>query len=155
MPKKPKRFPKGHAYPPHKKEVRANAEELERQESATIAWKFSALDDGGEWGWEGAAKEDWWEKIFTKLKSIDSMTWAELARATGGRNNGNNHHFVQVKDLAKQAKDRLKEKNQEDVTQLFSLRLNARTRIYGIRDGRALKLLWYDPNHTVCPVTKK
>ena len=29
----------------------------------------------------------------------------------------------------------------------FSLRLTATTRIYGIRDRRALKLLWYDPHH--------
>ena len=147
--------PKATERPTAKKEAKAKTDELERQESATIAWKFSIVDDGGMWGWEGKAKEDWWGKIFPKLKSYDSMTWAELASAAGGRSNGNNHHFVQVKDLSRKAKERLKEVNQDDVTQLFSLRLNARTRIYGIRDGRALKLLWYDPNHTVYPSTKK
>lgn len=44
---------------------------------------------------------------------------------------------------------------QDRVSDLFSLHIDGKTRIYGIRDGRALKLLWYDPDHTVYPMTKK
>ena len=75
------------------------------------------------------------------------MTWGELAKASGGRKQGNNHHFVKVEKLTKQAKDRLVELKQEDVSELFSLRLTALTRIYGVRNRRALKLLWYDKHH--------
>ena len=74
------------------------------------------------------------------------MTWAEIMRATGGRTRGNNSHFVQAEKLTRQAKARLAEVGEER-EELFSLRLTATTRIYGIRDGRALKLLWYDPYH--------
>ena len=35
----------------------------------------------------------------------------------------------------------------KDVSELFSSRLRATVRIYGFRDRRALKLLWYDPLH--------
>ena len=35
----------------------------------------------------------------------------------------------------------------EDVTELFSLRLDATKRVYGIRDRQVLKLLWFDPYH--------
>ena len=87
------------------------------------------------------------------------MTWDEIAKATGGKKKGrgNNHHFVQVEKLTKKAKDRLVELKQEDVSELFSLRLTGQTRIYGMRDRRALKLLWYDKYHgtnalAVCPV---
>lgn len=75
------------------------------------------------------------------------MTWAEIMQASGGRVRGNNSHPVRVEKLTRQAKARLAEIRQEDVSELFSLRLTAITRIYGVRDGRALKLLWYDPYH--------
>ena len=75
------------------------------------------------------------------------MTWEEITRAAGGRARGNNSHFVRTERLTKQAKKRLSEIGQEDVSELFSLRLTATTRVYGIRDRRALKLLWYDPHH--------
>ena len=75
------------------------------------------------------------------------MTWAEIMQAAGGRARGTNSHFVQVERLTRQAKDRLAEIHQDDVSELFSLRLTATVRIYGIRDRRALKLLWYDPYH--------
>ena len=75
------------------------------------------------------------------------MTWAEIMRAAGGRARGANHHFVEVGNMTKRAKARLAEIGQDDVSELFSLRLDATKRIYGIRDRRALKLLWYDPHH--------
>ena len=65
----------------------------------------------------------------------------------GGRARGNNSHFVQAGKLTRKAKARLAEIGQDDVSELFSLRLTGTTRIYGIRDRRALKLLWYDPHH--------
>ncbi|MCY4462544.1 MAG: hypothetical protein OXC26_19435 [Albidovulum sp.] len=75
------------------------------------------------------------------------MTWAEIMRASGGRASGTNSHFVAVEKLTDSAKLRLAKIMQEDVSELFSLRLSATVRIYGIRDRRALKLLWYDPHH--------
>ena len=89
----------------------------------------------------------WWNEILPKLQHFESMTWAEIMQAAGGRGRGNNSHFVQVGKLTRQAKARLTEIGQDDVSELFSLRLTGTTRIYGIRDRRALKLLWYDPHH--------
>ena len=75
------------------------------------------------------------------------MTWAAIMQASGGRARGNNNHPVQVVMLTQRAKARLAEIRQDDVSELFSLRLDSTKRIYGIRDCRALKLLWYDPYH--------
>jgi len=154
--KKHKR-PKVCESPPAKKEPKAKSADLDRQEIEKIAWRFSIVDLYGPWGWKSKAGKDWWSKIFPKLKDLESMTWAAIMDASGGksRGHGNNSHFVPVSKLAKQAKERLKEIGQEDLSDLFSLRLDGKTRIYGIRDGRALKLLWYDPSHTVCQVTNK
>ena len=75
------------------------------------------------------------------------MTWADIMMAGGGRARGSNNHAVQVENLTSPAKSRLTQISQDDVAELFSLRLTATTRIYGIRDRRALKLLWYDRHH--------
>lgn len=75
------------------------------------------------------------------------MTWAEISQVAGDRRRGNNHHHIGVEDLTREAQKRLSEINQDDVDGIFSFRLAGRKRIYGIREGRVLKLLWYDPFH--------
>ena len=110
-------------------------------------WGFSTVDQEGAWGWRTVAAPVWWSEILPKLQDFESMTWAEIMQAAGGRSRGSNSHFVRVEKLTRQAKDRLVALGQDDVSELFSLRLSATTRIYGIRDRRALKLLWYDAHH--------
>lgn len=68
-------------------------------------------------------------------------------RASGGRARGSNSHFVPVGRRTRRAENRLVEIRQDGVSERFSLRLTATMRIYGIRDRRALKPLWYDPHH--------
>lgn len=145
--------------PPNAKVIRQGGEPS-GYDNETIVWRFGAADLGGEWGWQTAAGPRWWRSIFPTLCHLETMTWAELFRASGGRHAGNNHHPVQVKNLTKQAKERLEEIGQEDVSELISLRLSGRERVYGIRDRRALKVLWYDPHHgtnarAVYPVRKR
>lgn len=113
----------------------------------TIVWAFGIVDLDGPWGWRTTAARVWWREILPKLRDFESMTWAEIMRAAGGRTRGNNNHFVEVRKLGGPAKSRLAAIGQDDVSELFSLRLSATVRIYGIRDRRALKLLWYDPHH--------
>ena len=78
------------------------------------------------------------------------MTWAEVMQAAGGRTRGSNSHFVTVEKLTRQAKDRLAEIGQEDVSELFSLmeRLNrdgftvtSTTRGHGGRRSGAMQRL--------------
>ena len=147
--------------PKGQKEARTQPERQPSQhDTETVVWRFSVLDEDGDWGWRSVAGKHWWKTIFPKMQGFETMTWAELMRASGGRKRGNNHHSVQVAKLTKQAKQRLDQILQEDTTELFSLRLDSTTRIYGIRDGRALKLLWFDPFHgtnsqAVYPVRKR
>ena len=104
----------------------------------TIVWAFAIADLEGPWGWRTAAARVWWTEILPKLREFESMTWAEIMRAAGGRARGNNSHLVEVRKLIGLAKERLAEIGQYDVSELFSLRLSATVRIYGIRDRRAL-----------------
>ena len=108
----------------------------------------------GRWGWRSTASKHWWNRIYPKLCDMERLTWAKLKETSGGRSQGTNHHPVSVGHLIAAAQTRLRELRQDDVDELFSLRLTGRARVYGIRDGRALKLLWYDHNHEIYPISR-
>jgi hypothetical protein len=44
---------------------------------------------------------------------------------------------------------------QDDVEAVLSLRISARERVWGILDGPALQVLWWDPEHQVYPVERR
>jgi hypothetical protein len=88
------------------------------------------------------------------------MTWGELRGAAGGKSSGTNHHSLPLDALSKSAQVRLSELSLDDVDAVFSLRLTGTIRVYGIKDGRVLRVLWYDkyhgdPEKAVCPARKK
>ena len=148
MARRPEKRPEARTLPPDRKGPRTSpGRDPALHDRETIVWGFSSVDQEGPWGWRTVAARDWWNEILPKLQGFESMTWAEIMQAAGGRTRGSNSHFVFVEKLTRQAKDRLTGIRQDDVSELFSLRLTATTRIYGIRDRRALKLLWYDPHH--------
>ncbi len=147
------------ARPPSGKQVRI-AGDPESYDRETIAWRFGVVDVVGPWGWRKMGGATWWNDVLPKLQDLETMTWAEILKASGGRSRGNNSHSIKVRELTKKAKERIRELEQDDVSDLFSLRLSSNQRVYGIRDRRALKLLWYDPYHgdnakAVCPTRKR
>lgn len=99
------------------------------------------------WGWNKLTPKLWFRQILPALKAIEGMTWASLKGAAGGRAQGTNHHSLSVDECTKTARDRLVVLRLDDYDQIFSLRLANTVRIYGIRDGRALRIIWHDPYH--------
>ena len=87
------------------------------------------------------------KKVLTRLKPLETMPWREITN-TGS-------HPIDVSAIIKEARERLAEIGQDDTDQLYSLRVEGALRIWGIRDGRVLKILWYDPEHAICPSPKK
>jgi hypothetical protein len=53
------------------------------------------------------------------------------------------------------AQDSLEAMGQDDVEAVLSLRISARERVWGILDGPALQVLWWDPEHQVYPVERR
>lgn len=76
------------------------------------------------------------------------MTWGEIE--------GANSHLIQISDCPNpRVQKRLNELRLDDYNELFSLRLSAKERVFGVLFGNVLKLLWYDPEHQVWPSPKK
>lgn len=110
------------------------------------SWRFSTVDLGGPFAWPlGTAAE---LEIVGKLHSFDSMNWSEFT--------GSDHHNLNPYTLSELAVKRLQEIGRDDeIDQIFSFHLQGKPRLICIRDRNIAKLLWYDPEHKVCPSIKK
>jgi len=135
-------------YEPNKS-VRLKTSPLEQDDTdrANPAWKFHKWDkDHHLWGWNKLENISI-IGILSHLADFEGMTWQQIKQQAGGRRHGTNSHSLKLDGFSKDAKDRLKELKLDDQDVLFSLRLTNTTRLYGIRQGRTLSLLWHDPYH--------
>ena len=142
--------PKFKVEPKAEKNARASFDP-ESSNRQTPCWQLSQIDFEGPWGWGDMGRDVLLDEIHRKLSNFESMTWGEILAATGGRRSGNNSHFVSIEDLCREARQRLEELRRNDLDELFSLRLTGRGRVWGVRIGRVLQVLWYDRDHQVCP----
>lgn len=141
-----KKRPRLKAAPIPRKIPKAVAD-VESTDGQSIAWHVGAIDRYGPFGWESLKPETLWGTIHVKIGDFESMTWNDLP--------SQGSHPVPVAELCKEAQKRLQAIQQDDVENLFSLRLSGKQRIWGIRAGGIFKVLWWDPCHQVCPSKKK
>lgn len=146
--KKPKK-------PTHKKfpeinKVPRGIEKVEQIGEEYPSWHLRILDRNGDWGWEGIDERTIWKDIHSKLSELERKTWNEILIKESYKN-----HFVLISKICPRAQKRLKKIKQDDIDGLVSLRLTGEKRVWGIKRGNVLKVLWWDPYHTVCPSLKR
>lgn len=133
---------------PKKATNRAEKKVVRIQENVPVnkpSWRFSTVDLSGPFAWPKGSNTEM--EILEKLHQFDSMRWSEIE--------GSDHHAISIGSLSKEATKRLSEISLDDVDEVFSFHFSGRPRIIGIRELGVVKLLWWDPNHQVCPSTKK
>jgi hypothetical protein len=96
-------------------------------------------------GWHKLGIEEMHD-VRAKLKDFESMTWSQILVA--GKHQ---HHSVSVDDLCSHARKRLVAIGQQDVGEVVSLRLKGTQRVWGILREGIMQVLWWDPDHQVCP----
>lgn len=137
---------------PGKPSVRMNSSlNPERYNSETPVWSIKCVDSDSRWAFQCLTLDCFMKEVFLKLQDFETMTWQEILKASGGKKHGNNSHNVSVANICKDAQKRLREIGMNDIDELFSLRLAAKKRVWGVRNGRALEIIWYDDNHEICP----
>ncbi|MEI7833801.1 MAG: hypothetical protein WCJ56_11475 [bacterium] len=109
-------------------------------------WSFQRLDIGGPWCFSKIDDANYFVEVLKKLGEFEKMNWNDLG--SGGS------HLIAISKLAKHAQKRLIEIKQEDIDELFSIRLKGKERVWGIMDNGVIRLLWWDPNHEICPSHK-
>ena len=80
------------------------------------------------------------------MRDFETMTWSQIL--------GSKHHSIAVRDIKKSAQKRLQKLGHDDVQELISFRLTAKQRLWAIRLENVSSLLWWDPNHEICPSHK-
>ena len=143
---RPKKSPRSEFNPGNTKVARGG-NKGESFDSERIAWHINTLDIDGPWGWTKIDPGTLWDRIHDRLANLESMTWSQI------KTDKKHFHSIEKTNLSKEAQQRLEEIDQDDIDEVFSLRVSGKERIFGIRDRHILKLLWWDPNHEVCPST--
>jgi hypothetical protein len=105
------------------------------------------LDPESRWSF-GRIGENDLLALLDRVKSFETMTWTEIERSS--------NHYIDPELMDKDARDMLAEMRLDDMKDhLFSLRIGAKERLWGIRSEGVFEVLWWDPNHEVCPSKKK
>ena len=87
------------------------------------------------------------QEVIEKLQEFEKKNWNEIIR--GGS------HPIPVTDIMKPARDRLQTIHKDDTDELMSFRLTGTNRVWCIRQLNVMKVLWWDPDHQICPAPKK
>lgn len=126
-----------------KQEKKPIARPLSTTQSRKLVWKVTQIDDNSQWGWNQITCPDFLRNIWEKMHDLETMTWSEIL--------GPNHHAIPVGNIIREAQKRLQELGYEDVAELVSFRLGSKQRLWAIRSGEEAFLLWWDPEHQICP----
>jgi hypothetical protein len=116
-------------------------------EGMKFCWRVSEIDWQGPWGWSKVTCEQLLGEIIPRLHEFEGMTWGQVV--------GTGSHFVDVTAMVDEAQRRLTEIGKDEQAQLFSVRIAGKKRVWGIRDIAILRVLWWDPEHEVCPSLKR
>ena len=140
-PKKPKAFG---GFPSQKKTPREEPPPLADKKPA---WRLGRIDFGGPWCPMGLDQATLTE-ITKKLGGFEGSEWPEIEK--GGS------HFVAPNKIITVAQRRFAELRLDTrADELFSLRLSAKERIWGLRKQNVFSALWWDPEHAICPSVLK
>lgn len=111
------------------------------------SWRIAKMEMVDPFGWH-QVDSAMLSYIRDRIIEFERRTWAEIL--------GDHHnHPVEVGRLAPLAQERLQEMRQDDLEEMLSLRLSGKERIWGILDRGVCTLIWWDPEHQVCPSQKK
>jgi len=108
-----------------------------------VTWSFSMLDKEGPFGWQNVPSAASFLEILDKKKNIESMPLAQIGQAGS--------HNISIDKLCKEAQKRLEERHWDDIGELYSIRISGKERIFCYLDGLVMRVIWWDPDHKVCP----
>ena len=124
-------------------------------EGIKSAWVFDKIDRNGCFAFDINRDDFDYHEVLEKMISYANMTWGGLRRQTHD-DGKSKHHFLDADKLSKNAKERLVAMHlEEEADQIYSIALQNKLRIVGLRDKDRFHVLWYDPEHDIYPSTKK
>ena len=112
----------------------------------TIIFSFQWFDSVSRWG---QSKEvNFWD-VAEKLKSFEQRQWKHLAGYT------KRDHPIEFHKLEKEAQEYIGRTGIfDDHDEIWSLHLDGTKRLWGLKYQRYCMVIWWDPDHKICPSLK-
>lgn len=130
---------------PHPSKTPAVFSNPERFWDQRPSWRISILEMHDVYGWHAVDRATI-DRVYARLKNFETMTWREIL-IKGIKQS----HFIPTWQLCPTAKARLNTLQLDDYEKIVSLHVTGLERIFGFLDNAVLQLLWWDPEHKVCP----
>lgn len=138
--------------PRHKKtpslKKKATSQEMVPVSKKQVKWCFELFDKNITWH-EDDYTEETFRTVAKNMKKYSSMTWGAI------ENNRHRNHSVKAHKIIPQAQKRLVELMLDDYDDIWRFRFDGLKRIWGIRDKHIFRVLWWDPQHKICPSTPR
>ena len=113
-------------------------------------WKVNDnyIDMGHEeWGWGDVPISDFFDVLKESLQKYEDMPWNDVLHRASC-------HPMPIHKIAKRARERFIAIC-PDVDTLHQVDFSKLGRVWGVKAGQYLHLVWYDPNHTVYPINRR
>lgn len=123
------------------------AQEPRNEDDARISWRLGDADMNERWAWN-AIDPARVAAVVAFLAEMDKLTWPEASRGHRGR-----CKMIPTTEICEEAQRRLVAIGHDDEDSLAEFHLTGMERIWGIRRGSICHILWWDPDHSVCPST--
>ena len=118
-----------------------------RFQGTILAWRFNAADQSGPFAWSSIADGETYRTVIEKLIGFETMSETDLGAA--------GCHAIPLGRLSSEAQRRLTEIQLDDLDDLYSFRIKGKMRVFGVVRSNYVRVLWFDPDHKVCPSKKK
>jgi hypothetical protein len=138
------KIPKHSPNPQPQKRPKAKDPEID---GFPLAWRFSGCDKSGPFSWAALVHGAPFKEVMDRLHEFETKQWPEIIK-TGS-------HPIEVYKCEKSARDRLADIQQDDLDELMSFRISGTKRVWCIKDRNIMRVLWWDPDHKVCPAHLK
>lgn len=127
----------------------------ESSNNKKVVWRFDMIDRSGKFAFDLNRKDFRHKDFMEKLIAYSSMTWRDVTSQTHDEGKSK-HHFLSADSLSREALERVKARElDESLDAIFSFALENKLRIVGVRIDENFHVLWYDPEHEICPSSKK
>jgi hypothetical protein len=139
------------------RKARAKPPESAARERPVFCFRHAQINCDPRWAFRPLGPDA--AELMEFLRLMAQSTWAEIENMrTGGQNRHKKHHDLEVdappfdpqavKDLEKA---KLGQKFGET---MFRFRLSGEKRLWGFRNHEIFHVVWWDPEHKVCPSEK-
>jgi hypothetical protein len=111
-----------------------------------IAWRFGTADIDGPYSCANMDAEDY-QRLWERLRAFEGMNASALKGA-------GSLHPVPMHKMSREAKDRLKQMQLDDLDGLHSFHVTGSCRFWCMKHLNIFCLLWWDRDHRVYPTPK-